>query len=83
MPTITKSFIIDADQRFENGRRYEDGVIYSYTTDRKEQNEQTGRRYTVEEFLNDPDIDIQERRRMNDMLGNLTDAIIEEDNPCK
>jgi len=83
MSNNTHEFIEDADQWFTNGWRFENNQVYSFTTDRKEQNEQTGRVLSIEEFLNSDAVDIKAKRWLKDILGDACDIVIDEDVPYK
>lgn len=83
MPEIIGSYLEESDQWFDHGWRYENGEVYSFTNDRKEQNTQEGHHYTVEEFFADQSIDIKVKRWLKDLLGDECDIVIEEDIPYK
>jgi len=68
MPEQVWSYFEDSDQWFEHGWRYQNNEVFSYLTDRKEQNEQTGTHYTVEEFFNHPDIPIAVKQWLKEIL---------------
>ena len=70
-PQLIKEYLIEADQWFTHGWRYDNGEVYAYTDDRKEQNSQEGHHYEIEEFLGDPDIDIEIKRWLKDILGGV------------
>jgi len=79
MQNLIREYVEEEDQWFEHGWRLKNDVICSYTRDRKEQNMQTGREFTIKEFLEDPDIDVKIKRWLKDVLGDSCDILIEED----
>lgn len=55
------SIVREADQWIENGFVFWNGLVHSYETDRKEQTNMLFGSFTVEEFLDRPDITDRER----------------------
>jgi len=70
MTEITGSYIEESDQWFTHGWRYENGEVFPFTDDRKEQNTQEGHHYTLEEFFNDDNIDIKVKEWLRNILLN-------------
>lgn len=63
-------YIIEADQWHEDGYFFENNLVYSYFTDRKDPQHGVSAGRSIEDFLADPGVENGAKTWLNELLNN-------------